>query len=110
MGKQAALSAAYRRAKYLLSTLPFFVSESVSDRSERGSIIVTTNLPFSQWTELFENTAMVVALVDRLTFQSYVLDMNDAFLAKDVYFNRNPTGVQIAVLGGCIFGRGCKYF
>ncbi|WP_196590412.1 IS21-like element helper ATPase IstB [Pectinatus frisingensis] len=48
----------------------------VSDRSERGSIIVTTNLAFSQWTELFENTAMVAALVDRLTFKSYVLDMN----------------------------------
>ena len=48
----------------------------ISDRSERGSVIVTTNLPFSQWTELFENTAMVAALVDRLTFKSYVLDMN----------------------------------
>lgn len=48
----------------------------VSDRSERGSVIVTTNLAFSQWTELFENTAMVAALVDRLTFKSYVLDMN----------------------------------
>ena len=34
------------------------------------------NLPFSQWTELFENTTMVAALVDRLTFKSYVLDMN----------------------------------
>ena len=48
----------------------------IADRSERGSIIVTTNLPFSQWTDLFENTAMVAALVDRLTFKSYVLDMN----------------------------------
>lgn len=48
----------------------------ISDRSERGSVIVTTNLAFSQWTELFENTAMVAALVDRLTFKSYVLDMN----------------------------------
>lgn len=48
----------------------------VSERSERGSVIVSTNLPFSQWTELFENTAMVAALVDRLTFKSYVLDMN----------------------------------
>ena len=48
----------------------------VSERSERGSVIVTTNLPFSQWTELFENTTMVAALVDRLTFKSYVLDMN----------------------------------
>lgn len=48
----------------------------ISDRSERGSIIVTTNLAFSKWTELFNNTAMVPALVDRLTFKSYVLDMN----------------------------------
>lgn len=48
----------------------------ISDRSERSSTIVTTNLPFSQWTELFENTTMVAALIDRLTFRSYVLDMN----------------------------------
>ena len=48
----------------------------VSDRSERGSVIVTTNLPFSQWTDLFDNTAMVAALIDRLTFKSFVLDMN----------------------------------
>ncbi len=48
----------------------------IADRSERGSIIVTTNLPFSEWTTLFENNAMVAAMVDRLTFQSYILDMN----------------------------------
>ena len=48
----------------------------IADRSERGSTIVTTNLAFSEWTTLFENTAMVAALVDRLTFRSYILDMN----------------------------------
>lgn len=48
----------------------------IADRSERGSIIVTTNLSFSEWTDLFENSAMVAALVDRLTFKSYILDMN----------------------------------
>lgn len=48
----------------------------IADRSERGSIIITTNLPFSEWTTLFENTAMVAAMIDRLTFNSYVLDMN----------------------------------
>lgn len=48
----------------------------VSERSERASVIVSTNLPFSQWTDLFENTTMVSALVDRLTYKSYVLDMN----------------------------------
>lgn len=48
----------------------------LSDRSERSSTIVTTNLPFSKWTELFENTTMVATLVDRLTYRSHVLDMN----------------------------------
>ncbi len=43
---------------------------------KKHSTIVTTNLPFSRWTELFENTTMVAALVDRLTFRSHVLDMN----------------------------------
>lgn len=48
----------------------------IADRSELGSTIVTTNLPFSRWTELFENSAMVAALIDRLTYKSHVLDMN----------------------------------
>ena len=50
----------------------------IANRSERGSTIVTTNLAFSDWTSLFENTALVAALVDRLTFKSYILDMNGA--------------------------------
>ena len=48
----------------------------ISDRSEKSSTIVTTNLPFSKWTDLFENTTMVAALIDRLTFHSHILDMN----------------------------------
>ena len=55
----------------------------ISDRSEKSSTIVTTNLPFSKWTELFENTTMVAALIDRLTFRSHVLDMNgDSYRLK----------------------------
>ncbi|MBK5247252.1 MAG: IS21-like element helper ATPase IstB [Peptostreptococcaceae bacterium] len=53
----------------------------ISERSERGSIIVTTNLEFSRWTELFENDIMIAALIDRLTFHSHILDMN----VKDSY-------------------------
>lgn len=52
------------------------LSKIIADRSELDSIIVTTNLPLSKCSPLFENTAMVAAMIDRLTFQSYVLDMN----------------------------------
>ncbi len=48
----------------------------ISERSERSSIIVNTNLEFSNWTQLFENEIMVTALIDRLTFKSHILDMN----------------------------------
>ncbi len=48
----------------------------IADRSERQSVIVTTNLKFSDWVDLFENTTMVTALIDRLTFRSHVLNMN----------------------------------
>lgn len=55
----------------------------ISDRSEKSSTIVTTNLPFSGWTELFENTTMVAALIDRLTFRSHVLYRNgDSYRLK----------------------------
>lgn len=48
----------------------------VADRAERRSVIVSTNLRFSEWTTMFENQTMVTALIDRLTFRSHVLNMN----------------------------------
>ena len=48
----------------------------IADRAERKSVIVSTNLSFSEWTSMFENTTMVTALIDRLTFRSHVLNMN----------------------------------
>ncbi|MHC1723009.1 MAG: IS21-like element helper ATPase IstB [Aminipila sp.] len=55
----------------------------ISDRSEKGSIIITTNLEFSKWTELFDNPTMVAALVDRITFRSHVMNMNGNSYRKD---------------------------
>lgn len=48
----------------------------IAERSERASLIVTTNLEFSNWTDLFENEIMVAALIDRVTFRSHILNMN----------------------------------
>lgn len=63
----------------------------ISERSERGSIILTTNLEFSRWTELFENEIMVAALIDRITFRSHVLDMNvkDSYRLEQTLANAN---------------------
>lgn len=48
----------------------------ISERSEQASVIITTNLAFSEWTQLFENEMMLNALIDRVTFRSHVLNMN----------------------------------
>lgn len=48
----------------------------IADRAERQSVIVSTNLKFSDWLSMFENKTMVTALIDRLTFKSHVLNMN----------------------------------
>lgn len=48
----------------------------IADRSERRSVIISTNLSFSDWTGMFENQTMVATLVQRMTFHSHVLNMN----------------------------------
>src|SRR5436190_21773416 len=42
-------------------------SQVVSDRAERATIIMTTNLPFSEWTQVFSNVRLCKALLDRVT-------------------------------------------
>lgn len=51
-------------------------SQVISERAERASVIITTNLEFSRWTKLFENELLVAALIDRITFRPHVLNMN----------------------------------
>lgn len=36
----------------------------------------TTNLPFSRWNEIFHDPIITAAMVDRITHQSYVINMN----------------------------------
>lgn len=46
----------------------------IDARSERGSIVVTTNLPFSEWTQVFPETRLCKAVVDRLTFNAHIVE------------------------------------
>ena len=57
--------------------------EVFSQRYERGSIIVTSNLPFDEWTNVFASERLTGALLDRLTHHVHILEMNgDSYRLK----------------------------
>jgi DNA replication protein DnaC len=57
--------------------------EVFSQRYERGSIIVTSNLPFDEWTGVFASERLTGALLDRLTHHVHILELNgDSFRLK----------------------------
>ena len=50
--------------------------EVFSQRYERGSTLVTSNLPFQEWTEVLGSERLTGALLDRLTHHVHILEMN----------------------------------
>lgn len=50
----------------------------LADRYERGSIMVTSNLPFSKWEQIFKDPMTTAAAIDRLVHHSVVLELNIA--------------------------------
>ncbi len=50
--------------------------EFFAERYERGSVLVTTNLPFEQWPEVLGSERLTGALLDRLTHRVHILEMN----------------------------------
>jgi hypothetical protein len=57
--------------------------EVFSQRHERGSIIVTSNLPFEEWTSVFGSERLTGAPLDRLTHHVHILELNgDSYRLK----------------------------
>ena len=50
--------------------------EVISQRYERGSILITSNLPFDEWTQTFGTERLTGAILDRLTHHVHILEMN----------------------------------
>ena len=61
---------------HLSNTGAELLFEVFSRRYERGSILLTTNLPFDEWTEVFGSERLTGALLDRLTHRVHMLEMN----------------------------------
>jgi DNA replication protein DnaC len=49
-------------------------------RVKRAAVIITTNLPFSEWTTMFPNARLCKAMLDRLTDQAHIIETgNESF-------------------------------
>lgn len=60
-----------------------FLFQVISERAERAAIVVTTNLPFSEWTTVFPNPRLCKALLDRITDRAHIIDTGpDSFRFK----------------------------
>jgi len=69
--------------------------EVFSQRYERGSTVVTSNLPFDEWTSVFGSERLTGALLDRLTHHVHILEMNgDSYRLKQS--KRSKSTAQLA--------------
>lgn len=46
----------------------------ISERAERATLVITTNLPFSEWTQVFPSTRLCKALLDRITDRAHIIE------------------------------------
>jgi DNA replication protein DnaC len=67
--------------------------EVFSQRYERSAILVTSNLPFDEWTEVFGSERLTGALLDRLTHHVHILEMNgDSYRLNQSRGRTKPAG------------------
>ncbi|MBN4074681.1 IS21-like element helper ATPase IstB [bacterium AH-315-E09] len=56
----------------------------LSLRAERKSTVITSNLAFNRWNEIFNDPVLTAAMVDRLTHRAHVVNMNgDSYRTKE---------------------------
>jgi len=54
-----------------------FLFQVIADRAEKAGVILTTNLPFSEWTKVIPNARLCKALLDRLTDRAHILETGE---------------------------------
>jgi DNA replication protein DnaC len=51
-----------------------FLFQVIAERAEKAAVILTTNLPFSEWTQVIPNARLCKALLDRITDRAHIID------------------------------------
>ena len=68
--------------------------ELIAHRYERRSILITANQPFSQWDDIFPDSMMTVAAIDRLIHHATIIEMNAESFRKQAAAKRAAKRTQ----------------
>lgn len=67
----------------------------IAGRAERTGIIVTANLPFSEWTTMFPQARLCKAMLDRLTDQAHIIETGtESYRFRRTLANKKKKGGQ----------------
>lgn len=67
----------------------------LAERQEKGSVIITTNLGFADWTQVFGDPVMTAALLDRLTHRAHIVNCQwDSYRLKQSLQGKEPRKEQ----------------
>ncbi len=69
-----AIAACRQRRRVRFTTAAELLFQVVAERAEKAAVIVTTNLPFSEWPQVFTNARLCKAMLDRLTDQAHIIE------------------------------------
>ena len=51
-----------------------FLFQVIAERTEKAAVVLTTNLPFSEWTQVIPNARLCKALIDRITDRAHIIE------------------------------------
>ena len=63
----------------------------IADRAEKAAVIITTNLPFSEWPQVFPNARLCKAMLDRLTDRAHIIETG----TESFRFRRTIAGKRV---------------
>jgi DNA replication protein DnaC len=67
----------------------------LTERNERGSVVITTNLGFADWTQVFGDATLTAALLDRLTHKAHIINCTwESYRLKETLKKRRETGQE----------------
>src|SRR5437773_2986692 len=70
-----------------------FLFQVVAERAEKAAVILTTNLPFSEWTQVIPNARLCKALLDRVTDRAHIIETgSDSYRFRRTLEKRKKKG------------------